>query len=332
MNQNPEEINEIIARWLAGEASAKDLEALNMWSEENNNNRKYLKQMEKIWDTAAESASNSNTQAAWNAVQNQIISKSNIQPKLRIIYRASFAIAAALGLFFAGRFLFNPGQKTTDNLPVTAGLFIQAGNEAYTTTLPDETVVILQAHSTLTADSGFGKTNRKLILKGSAHFNTKHGHKHYFVVQTAQTTITDIGTSFWVRNTQNETLIAVTQGSVKIEAFSDSATLQFGDSAIVSRLEEKLKTIANKTTLKVEEIKDKTLVFLKTELKKVTQLLNNTYSSDIRLGNPAIANCKLTASFKNESLENVLEIIRETFNLEIRKEGNVIYLEGKGCQ
>ena len=105
-----------------------------------------------------------------------------------------------------------------------------------------------------------------------------------------------------------------------------------GDSVIISRIEEKMLVIVQKTSEKAKEIKEKTLVFLKTELQKVTHLLNSTYNTDIRLGNPKIANCKLTATFNNEDLETVLDVIRETFNLEIRKDGDTIYLEGKGCQ
>jgi len=42
--------------------------------------------------------------------------------------------------------------------------------------------------------------------------------------------------------------------------------------------------------------------------------------------------CKLTATFDNEPIQNILEIIQETFNIEIVSEKETIWLKGGSCQ
>jgi hypothetical protein len=42
--------------------------------------------------------------------------------------------------------------------------------------------------------------------------------------------------------------------------------------------------------------------------------------------------CKLTATFENEPLQNIIEIIQETFNMEIHSEKGTIWLKGGSCQ
>lgn len=328
------ELNNMIARWLSGEATPKEIALLNEWAAENESNEAYLRGVEKIWDHAGDDELIPDTSRAWDAVRTEIQKPLPKAGRMKIVYRAALAAAACLGLFIAGRMFFL-NRNTADSIPVAStGLFIQSGDEVYTTTLGDQTVVRLQPHSTITADTGFGKTNRVVKLKGSAHFITLHGQKHVFTVRTENAQVEDIGTAFWVYESSQKTRVVVTEGSVKLKAYRDSAVLVQGDSAEV--LHSTAQVLPSNTNVTQPEVtgneKDKTLVFIKTELNKVTPLLNTTYHADIRLGNPEIAGCKLTASFKNENLETVLEVIRETFNLEIRKEGDIIYLDGKGCQ
>lgn len=335
MNKNQNiHIDELLAKWLAGEATDAELQELETWQEASEENGTYVAQFQKLWDHAEDPDEFSiSTDSAWQKVQSQLRKNNEPVVKLRVLYRYAAALAASVTLFLLGWWFFTGRNSGSTALPIAStGLFIQAGDEAYTTTLPDRTVVVLQPHSSITADTGFGKQNRILTLKGSAHFTTEHGKGPVFTVRNDRMEVRDIGTAFWVYSSPKGSSVRVTQGSVQVLAFRDSAVLEKGDSAIIARVEQKLQVIASKTSEKAKEIKDKTLVFLKTELQKVTQLLNNTYHCDIRLGNPKIANCKLTATFANEDLDTVLDVIRETFNLEIKREGSIIYLEGKGCQ
>lgn len=323
-------IDEIIAAWLAGEAGAEEIKVLNAWVNEQPENKKYLEQFQTIWNGAEDDPSEVQTDKAWEKLQSQLKNKSpKSWPKL--VYRLTLAAAASIGLFFMGLYIFNQNRSEFSDQPVSMNLLIQAGDSPYTAELPDKTTVTLMPRSSLTAMPGFGKKHRNIELSGSAYFKTVHGSARRLVVACGNIKVEDIGTAFWVYNFKNSTKVVVTEGIVKLHAFSDTLTLNVNDSATAFKARKQL--VYHKPQVKKDDAnQDKTLVFLKTELKQVVLLLNRTYGSHVKLGNSKIELCKLTASFKNESLETVLDVIRETFNLEIRKEGGNFILEGKGCQ
>jgi len=77
---------------------------------------------------------------------------------------------------------------------------------------------------------------------------------------------------------------------------------------------------------------NKILRFRQTELRVVAEILTQTYGVEIRIENPELQSCKLTATFANETLKTVLEIIQETFNLEVVPDGEAQVLKGGICQ
>jgi hypothetical protein len=83
----------------------------------------------------------------------------------------------------------------------------------------------------------------------------------------------------------------------------------------------------------VEALKPETKIlrFRQTELKVVAEILSQTYGVEVRIDDPEVRACKLTATFANESLETVLMIIQETFNFELQVDGKVQILKGGSC-
>lgn len=92
-------------------------------------------------------------------------------------------------------------------------------------------------------------------------------------------------------------------------------------------------TKKEKDEIKTEQLKpaDKNLEFRNTELSEVVKIINGLYRSNISIGSESIKTCKFTSSFKNEDLSVIVDILRESFNLEvINKNGRTVLL-GKGC-
>lgn len=331
MNINHTHIDDILAKWLAGEATEAELQFLNTWAAENEENQKHVTQFEKLWNHAEDDVFSMNTDVAWQ----QVMEKTTQPAKpnyLRIAFRVSTGLAACITLFFVARyFSSNKGKISPEITAINTSIFIQSGDQIYNTKLPDGTEISLKPHSSIMADTGFNKNNRIVHLNGSAHFKTVHGLKNVFTVKHGNTEIRDIGTAFTVSTYENKTKVVVTEGKVQFIGKTDSVFLTVGDSAI-SEKGSSIVVLNSVPKLLPEELKNKVLVFSNTELKKATQIINATYHSDIRIASNAIANCKLNISFENEKLETILELIQDVFNLEIRREGNTIYLNGKGCQ
>lgn len=331
MKQSNIEIDALLARWLSGEADAEAIEKLQQWIQLSEENARYADQFEQLWTAAETQVDELDLNAAWNTIQSQKNSK--VQVKTSSIFSYWTAVAAATTIAIVSWVAFKTiGSKTPKSHNIAQGMLLQSGKDTLVATLTDGTKVVLQPHAVLKVDSAFGKSNRTIVLTGNAWFQTKHMSQLPFTVMYGNTKIIDIGTAFHVNTLKDRLEVIVTEGSVMIETPTQRDTLLKDDTARIHNIAGDISIHKPFIQEAEQQQKNKILVFNKTELKKVIQLLNSTYNSNIKLGNRDIENCKLTASFNNEELEVVLELIRETFNLEIRKDSGVIYMEGTGCQ
>ena len=73
------------------------------------------------------------------------------------------------------------------------------------------------------------------------------------------------------------------------------------------------------------------LVFDDKTLAEVLTTLEDVYQVPVTLTDERLAGCRVTASFKEQSLKSVLEVLKETLGLNITQSGNSIEISGKGC-
>jgi transmembrane sensor len=78
--------------------------------------------------------------------------------------------------------------------------------------------------------------------------------------------------------------------------------------------------------------KTRRLIFTNDRLDYIIANLNNVYASSILVGDDALAGCTLTATFDNQSLESVLNVISATLDLDVQSSSSGIVLTGKGCK
>jgi hypothetical protein len=57
----------------------------------------------------------------------------------------------------------------------------------------------------------------------------------------------------------------------------------------------------------------------------------NYYQIKVRVSDPAILNCLLTASFVNEPPDRIMSVIAESFGLQLQGSGQEFQLTGAGC-
>ncbi|MNL57536.1 hypothetical protein D3C87_1811100 [compost metagenome] len=73
--------------------------------------------------------------------------------------------------------------------------------------------------------------------------------------------------------------------------------------------------------------RNKELVCDETPLQELVVALNEIYNANIIIKNPSLKEKPLTTVFKDQSLDQVLEVIQETFRIEIERKNNQILLE-----
>ncbi len=211
----------IITRILSGEYSEDDINTLEKWLAESDDNLKDFSKLEKLW-VASEITANRkkyNHNQAFEKFLSQI-RKPVLKglPPITII-RKTFKWAA-IGLIIAAL-----GSLTTYMVITYAGIENQevyevksAAGSRSTVTLTDGSTVWLNAGSRLTYSRNFGSGSREVHLEGEGYFNVGDDSGNPFRVITSKLEITALGTSFNVKSYPDENYIQTTlvSGSVKV--------------------------------------------------------------------------------------------------------------------
>ena len=121
----------------------------------------------------------------------------------------------------------------------------------------------------------------------------------------------------------------VRSGSVRVASGEDTVELKAGEHARYHRtrhfLEREPAPPAEVWGLRILQFEEATL-------QQVADQLQRIYDVQIDLRNPSINGCKLTAEFDNESIAAILNVIADTFGLELRQqEESYFILDGEGC-
>lgn len=280
-------------------------------------NLDYYNQLKKVWEESRQLAQTIivDENKAWQKFQQRI----HPSPVRRtnfgwIKIAASIIIIVGIGLI---------AYLLTDN---SKQVTVLAGQNVLNDTLTDGSVVTINKGSSISYNSKLKGDTRKVELKGEAFFNVTPNKKKPFVISVNDVQITVVGTSFNVKNNDGNTEVVVETGIVKVTKAGKTVEL---------KANEKIEVHAQDSILNKEQVSDKLYNYYRTKqfvcdetpLWKLVEVINDAYGSNIVIGNPAIRNLTLTTTFDNESLDQVLNVISETFSITIVKEGNTITLK-----
>ncbi len=340
MEHSSEYYFELIAKYFAGEASEKEKELLSVWINHSAENRKLFNEYSRTWNiiSNAKIESEINIDNEWKNLELKIKnpSEGKINPeKLKIqpagtSNKTSFRflkIAAAIALICVSSYLLYYYSGTSGKKHLVAQ------NEVIECVLPDKSQVTLNT-GTIEYQEKF--KNRKVNLNGEAFFDVVHDEQKPFCIDAGDIIVEDIGTSFYVNthSSENKVIIILKEGKValyKKDTPSEKYFLEPGEKAEYSISGKTFTTSLNNDNNYIAW-KTKDLVFNDNSLNEIVPLLNKVYHSNISFKNNEIRNCKLTAEFKNQSLESVLNVLRATLNLTITRSDTGVELSGNGCK
>jgi ferric-dicitrate binding protein FerR (iron transport regulator) len=337
---------DLIARYMYGEATPGEILELESWVRADPANATMFAEYRKMWKTIEDGriASSTDLDHEWGMLSDKLIKQAEnlhvaepiVHPeKFSIVHRkskvlyftlrvAAVIVLLAIPVFFLYHFMGGPVDR---QLTATTSMIEQ--------TLPDGTIVTLNEGSTLSYPSRFEKSFRQVTLKGEAWFVVAHDKKKPFIVASGNIRIRVVGTSFFLntKTRDNSGEIILASGIVRVyyENKPEKITMLFpGDRAemitngcaIIKSTNEDVNFLAWKT---------KRLVFNSTPLKEVIALLMKVYHTSIRLSADKLSDCRITATFDNQSLESVINVLTSTLDLQVRNTRTGIELSGHGC-
>jgi ferric-dicitrate binding protein FerR (iron transport regulator) len=199
--------------------------------------------------------------------------------------------------------------------------FVSAPASRVTVTLADGTRLVLGPATRLRVPRGFGATGRLVELDGQALFTVVHDARHPFAVRTARATVQDVGTTFAIRAYagDREEHVAVTEGEVALSG----AALHARDVAAID------------TTGRIRISRETDLtpflawmqgafVFKDTPLGEVARELGRTYDVPVTIGDSALSEVRITASFGRLSLDEVVGAVALAAEAHVERHGRTI--------
>ncbi len=329
-NDIPEEILELMISYLSGNCGQAETTELEHWVSADAGHKAAFISFKKTWMMASLNAeSNMNIDQEWKELSKSITSEGktvSLAPR-KSSRRSWLGIAAAFLVLTAASIWLYRSFDPSENI-----VAYSTESEAQNNQLPDGSTVSLNQFSSIRYSLSDKGTQRNVALEGDAFFDVKRDETKPFIIAAGKATIEVLGTSFYVdaRKDAKHIEVIVKSGSVSVSSTGNKVILKAGEKARLNKTSGSLIASEN-TDLNYQSFTQQKLVFENTTLKEVVFAINRQYHSNIKISDPNLENCPLTATYTNKSLESVLAILKATLNLEIEQQDKEIVLTGVGC-
>ncbi|MFC3198937.1 FecR family protein [Parapedobacter deserti] len=197
-------------------------------------------------------------------------------------------------------------------------------------TLPDGSTVLLNGASRLSAVNGFNDTHRVVWLEGDAYFDVSKDADKPFIVRTATTVTTALGTTFRVRNYPNEQepRIMLTSGKVQVDhvvrgkSFATTVLLP-GQTAIIDGQHLLRSSFAPD---EMETWLNSRLIFRGADFSEIKDKLYDMYGVLVVADKDLANTVAFTGQFANRQLHEVLDAIAFSNHVRFAVDGNTIQM------
>lgn len=325
MSSELNDIDDLIGKVLSYEATPEEVREVESWRDASPENQKYFADMQLIFAKAASNQVKIDFDAdeAWRKVQRKLV-------KTRRINWQPLRMAAGIVLVVtAGIFAWKSFNKPTQTMAIVSD------NKVVQDTLPDGSTAVLNKRSSIEFEYNPREKTRKVKLKGEGYFEVKHEETKPFVIQADEALVRDIGTAFNIKSYPDKDTVEVVveSGVVQFYTLSDPGMMiSAGETGFYSKRTKTFSKLAKADT-NVLAYKTRVFSFHATDLRSAIEQINEVYDSKIKLANDIIANCQVTVTFRNNELDEIVEILAETMGLTIeRTDQNEIILNGQKCQ
>jgi transmembrane sensor len=329
-----EEINPVnlITRYVSQEASPLEQEQLHSWLARDEANKKVFAEYLDLWEKKFPNKAEFDLAKGLQRLNYKIDQHEEHKLKSdtsfgwrKIAASVTFLLAASCGVYF----FIKHSQWSSENISYTVRT--TAPSERTTLTLSDGSVIQLNSNSTFRYPQTFTGLKREVYLTGEAFFEVAKDSLHPFIIHTDDITTQVLGTSFNVNTTNNQIIVSVATGNVKVSRETEIHFLMPEEKIIYSVLTKKMmKSPAN---LERELAwKNNTIIFDDTQLSEAAKKLEQTFGVKINFDNHALGKCLITGKYTNVSLARILEAISFSTGMLFEIQDKQIILSGKGCE
>ena len=332
-----------LAKKLAGETDEREQKEITAWLQESASNADLYNEIKGYWNhiNSIKEMNQFDVNNGWEKLHNRIVASSgSTDPVKKIInpgrsLRISMPwlrVAATIALVMmigAGSYLVVSGLQKKSMVTVASS----ASDDQTRLTLPDGTLVFLNAGTRISYSKKFNSGEREVWLTGEAFFDVTHNPENPFIVYSGKAGIKVLGTTFNVQALRSSRKVEVFVESGRVQLFeaeniSNTITIEPGfiGSMHDAAVEKQKNTDENYLAWKTKK-----LTFNNTDMAKVAKGIQDVFKVKVIFENPEMSRCPIESKFDNASLEEVLKSICLPYNWEWQRNGDKVKLTGAGC-
>jgi transmembrane sensor len=359
------ELDELLVKYLTGDADQNERDAARKWISESIENRRYFDQLKDINRAVkvAGSTDSYNTDLSWERVRSKYFKdlvakeRNSDRAEKRIFitsllkYAAFLALVLTLGVV-AMRYINKTNEQKVSEIWYTIE---SPYGSRVKLILADGSKVWLNAGSNLRYSSLFGQTNRKVFLTGEAFFSVKKDSSRQFIVTTPYLNVKVYGTEFNVKAYNNEDNVQTTlvSGSITLEgdlvSKSGKQSVFLEPNQVATYYISPKKAEDNKPdvnpdsnilsienenpniTPKINPViytswKDPVWYIEREPLLSLTKKFERRFNIKFVFESQTLQEYKFTGTLKDETLEQVLNLVKYSAPIEYRIKNNEVIL------
>jgi transmembrane sensor len=339
MDKREEHIDyELLARYVSDELDSMERDSVDQWINSSEENRAIMEECKKIFSMSFNESSIKSTPSfhsgnAWKKVSSRIGIVDQETPviplKPDLKEETSFSamvwvrIAAVLVAGFAAVFYFTRPE------PITR---IATTDSIREILLPDSSQVTLNKNSSLAFNKGFGTSHRELTIEGTAYFDVKRDESLLFSIQTKTGIVSVLGTAFLIEETTNALTVTVERGKVKLQSATDENV------EMILEINEKGVLVSNSIKkIDIESLNNlywanKKLIYKQELLANVLEEMRIIFDKSIQFDSATISDCRISAVFKDESFESMMDHMALSLDFKYFTSGDVVTVTSNGCK
>lgn len=320
MNDLNNHINDLLVKHMLRETTADERDHIQQWLDDSDANRQYYHQLQQVWNTSKIVAADSKVdeEHAWVKFQQRVSGEENAAPKrIPLIRRIGLVrVASVILVLICCGWLVN-------SYVLNGTTTLIADNEVITETLPDGSIVTINKGSSITFDKRLRGHTREVTLEGEAFFDVTRNPDKPFIITAGEAQVKVLGTTFNIKSSDDRTEVIVETGLVEVSKQEEKVELHPNEKATVMK--------SSQTPFKAE-VEDELynyyrtneLVCRNTPLWRLAEVLSEVYNVEIVITDPKVRALRITSTFKNQSIDNILSVIVGSLNVQINKQGKKI--------
>lgn len=311
---------DLMSKYVSRDLSIEETEELLTWLDDDPERANMLKELTDTWAVTKNYPENFDvdTQAGWNRLKNALGVEEKAKP---ISAYTLIGVAASLILVAFTAFWFYSNLNESDLINVAT-----SSGESKELVLPDGSKIWINQNSLISYSANFNSDNsRDVKLAGEAFFDVAKNPDKPFQIETSGTIVRVLGTSFNVRQDEVGSInVAVVSGKVSFQSGKNpkkQLILLPGDAGTISK-----EGYAEKVKLENQNFlfwKNRQLDFVNATLSEVLKTIENSYHINFQLDDENLRTHRITTSFNQSSLTEVINVLEVLLDLKIEKTDSI---------